>query len=81
MYTKPFVTSPIVGVSKIEQLHDLMGAINVKLTEEDIKYLEEPYTLLELLMSPKCTLWTCYNKKNKVNFVLLPPIYFLVKDK
>lgn len=43
-FTKPFSTSPIVGVSKIEQLYDLIGALKIKLTEEDIKYLEEPYT-------------------------------------
>lgn len=44
LYTKPFVTAPIVGPTKIEQLYDLIGALNVKLTEEDVKYLEEPYT-------------------------------------
>ncbi|KAL9550659.1 hypothetical protein MBANPS3_004634 [Mucor bainieri] len=42
-YTKPYVSSPIVGISRIEQLKDLIGALNVKLTEEDVKYLEEPY--------------------------------------
>jgi aryl-alcohol dehydrogenase-like predicted oxidoreductase len=44
LYTKDFITSPIVGVSKIEQLYDLIGALNVKLSDEDVKYLEEPYT-------------------------------------
>jgi aryl-alcohol dehydrogenase-like predicted oxidoreductase len=44
IYTKDFTTSPIVGVSKTEQLYDLIGAINVKLSDEDVKYLEEPYT-------------------------------------
>ncbi|XP_037043380.1 versiconal hemiacetal acetate reductase-like [Bradysia coprophila] len=43
-FTKPYSTSPIVGVSKIEQLYDLLGALKIKLTEEDVKYLEEPYT-------------------------------------
>lgn len=42
-FTKPFVTSPIIGASKMEQLHDLVRALNVKLSEEDVKYLEEPY--------------------------------------
>jgi aryl-alcohol dehydrogenase-like predicted oxidoreductase len=45
LYIKDFTTSPIVGVSKIEQFYDLIGAINVKLSDEDVKYLEEPYTL------------------------------------
>ncbi|KAG2197616.1 hypothetical protein INT47_006679 [Mucor saturninus] len=43
-YTKPYVVSPIVGVSKVEQLHDLIGAMNIKLTKEDVTYLEETYT-------------------------------------
>jgi len=43
-FTKPFSTSPIVGVSKIEQLYDLLGSLKIKLTEDDVKYLEEPYT-------------------------------------
>lgn len=42
-FTKPFVTSPIIGASKMDQLHDLIRALNVKLSEEDVKYLEEPY--------------------------------------
>lgn len=42
-FTKSYVSSPIVGVSRIEQLHDLIKSLNVKLTEEDVKYLEEPY--------------------------------------
>ncbi|KAL9536524.1 hypothetical protein MBANPS3_012593 [Mucor bainieri] len=42
-YTKSYVSSPIVGVSRIEQLQDLIRSLDVKLTEEDVKYLEEPY--------------------------------------
>ena len=42
-FAKPYVTSPIVGVSKSEQLHDLIGALDIKLTKEDVEYLEEPY--------------------------------------
>jgi aryl-alcohol dehydrogenase-like predicted oxidoreductase len=44
LYTKPYVVSPIVGASKIEQLYDMMGAMDIKLTEEEVKYLDEPYT-------------------------------------
>jgi aryl-alcohol dehydrogenase-like predicted oxidoreductase len=44
LYTKKYVTSPIVGISKIEHLYDVMGAFDVELTEEEVKYLEEPYT-------------------------------------
>ncbi|VDC05738.1 unnamed protein product [Peniophora sp. CBMAI 1063] len=35
--------APIVGTTSLKNLEDLIGAVNVKLSEEDIKYLEEPY--------------------------------------
>ncbi|KAI7892011.1 NADP-dependent oxidoreductase domain-containing protein [Mucor mucedo] len=44
LYTKKYVTSPIVGVSKKEHLIDLLGAMDIKLSEEEVQYLEEPYT-------------------------------------
>ena len=37
------VTAPIVGITKEKYLDDFVGALKVKLTEEDIKFLEEPY--------------------------------------
>ena len=37
------VTAPIIGVTKEKYLDDFLGALQVKLSEEDIKYLEEPY--------------------------------------
>ncbi|GAC1435198.1 MAG: aldo/keto reductase [Thermoanaerobaculia bacterium] len=40
---KPFVTAPIVGVSKAGQLESLLGAFDVKLSEEDVQSLEECY--------------------------------------
>ena len=42
-WSKPVVSSPIVGISKPQHLEDLVRALNVRLTEEDIKYLEEEY--------------------------------------
>jgi aryl-alcohol dehydrogenase-like predicted oxidoreductase len=38
------VTAPIVGVSKLEQLTDAIGAVDVTLTPEDVAALEAPYT-------------------------------------
>jgi aryl-alcohol dehydrogenase (NADP+) len=38
------VAAPIVGVSKMEQLTDALGALSVKLTGDDVKALEAPYT-------------------------------------
>lgn len=37
------VTSPIVGATKMRHLEDAVAALNVKLTAEDIAWLEEPY--------------------------------------
>jgi len=37
------VTAPIVGATKISHLEEAIGALDVKLTEEDVNYLEEPY--------------------------------------
>ena len=37
------VASPIVGATKAKYLDDAAGALKVKLTGEDIAYLEEPY--------------------------------------
>jgi len=43
LLTKPAVSAPIFGFSKEEHMHDLIRGLDVKLTPEDIKYLEEPY--------------------------------------
>lgn len=37
------VASPIIGATKKEHLKDAVGAFAVKLTPEDLAYLEEPY--------------------------------------
>ena len=42
--SKPVVTSPIVGATKMQHLEDAVAALDVKLTPEEIASLEEPYT-------------------------------------
>jgi aryl-alcohol dehydrogenase-like predicted oxidoreductase len=37
------VTAPIVGATKTAHLEDAVGALSVRLTEEEVAYLEEPY--------------------------------------
>ena len=37
------VTAPIIGATKISHLEDAIGALSVKLTPEEVTYLEEPY--------------------------------------
>jgi aryl-alcohol dehydrogenase-like predicted oxidoreductase len=41
----PVVTAPIVGATKEHHLPDAVAALDVHLTEEEIKAMEEPYTL------------------------------------
>jgi aryl-alcohol dehydrogenase-like predicted oxidoreductase len=43
MLAKPVVSSPIIGASKPYQLEDALGALELKLTDDEVKRLEEPY--------------------------------------
>ena len=43
MLSKPVVSAPIVGASKAYQLEDAIGAVELKLSEDEVKRLEEPY--------------------------------------
>jgi aryl-alcohol dehydrogenase (NADP+) len=40
---KPWVTSPIIGASKLHHLEELVEATDLKLSEEDMQALEEAY--------------------------------------
>lgn len=48
---KPEICAPVVGVSKISQLDDLVGATKIEISEEDITYLEELYEPVKNLLS------------------------------
>ncbi|MBQ7572687.1 MAG: aldo/keto reductase [Clostridia bacterium] len=37
------VASPVVGATKLHHIEGAVGAVNTELTDEEIKYLEEPY--------------------------------------
>ncbi|KAG8943120.1 hypothetical protein FRC04_003200 [Tulasnella sp. 424] len=41
--SKSFVSAPIVGTTSLEKLKDLVAGVNLKLTEEEIKSIDEPY--------------------------------------
>jgi 1-deoxyxylulose-5-phosphate synthase len=43
LLSKPGVTAPIVGATKLNHLEDAVAALEVKLTLEEIGLLEEPY--------------------------------------
>ncbi|HEY3936585.1 MAG TPA: aldo/keto reductase [Bryobacteraceae bacterium] len=41
--SKPGITAPIVGASKPHHLDDALAALSIKLTDEEVQRLEEPY--------------------------------------
>ncbi|CAK5271153.1 unnamed protein product [Mycena citricolor] len=43
------VSAPIIGTTSLKNLEDILGAVNLKLTAEDVKYLEEPYMPMSVL--------------------------------
>jgi aryl-alcohol dehydrogenase-like predicted oxidoreductase len=43
MLTRPGVSAPIIGASKMYQLEDALAAMEIKLTGEEIQKLEAPY--------------------------------------
>ena len=43
---------PIIGTSKVEHLEEAVGALEIKLTDDEIRYLEEPYRPKPVLHIP-----------------------------
>lgn len=43
MLSKPYITAPIVGASKLPHLEQAVDALSINLTAEQLKTLEEPY--------------------------------------
>jgi 1-deoxyxylulose-5-phosphate synthase len=43
LLTKPAITAPIVGATKAQHLQDAVAAVELKLTAEEVKALEEAY--------------------------------------
>jgi len=41
--TKEAVSAPIIGTTSLDKLKDLINAVDLKLSEEEVKHLEEPY--------------------------------------
>ncbi|KAG8912504.1 hypothetical protein FRC00_004385, partial [Tulasnella sp. 408] len=41
--SKPFISAPIVGTTSLEKLKDLIAGVSLKLTDEEIKTIDEPY--------------------------------------
>src|SRR6202049_1108333 len=43
LLAKPVITAPIVGATKLQHLDDALAAVDVRLSEDEIAVLEEPY--------------------------------------
>jgi aryl-alcohol dehydrogenase (NADP+) len=43
LLNKPHISAPIIGATKMEHLDQAIAALDIKLLEEDVKRLEEPY--------------------------------------
>ncbi|HLO16083.1 MAG TPA: aldo/keto reductase [Anaerolineales bacterium] len=41
--SKPYVTAPIIGATRMEHLNQAIAALDIKLSDEEIKQLEAPY--------------------------------------
>ncbi|KAJ7471705.1 Aldo/keto reductase [Mycena galericulata] len=50
LMAKEGVTAPIVGATSLDKLEDLLGALDLKLSEEDTAYIEEPYKPMKIFM-------------------------------
>ena len=48
---KPEITAPVVGVSRVEQLNQLVDACDIRLEAEHVEYLEELYQPVPNLLS------------------------------
>jgi aryl-alcohol dehydrogenase-like predicted oxidoreductase len=51
LLSKPGVTAPVVGVSRLEQLEQLAAATEISLETEDVAWLEELYRPVQNLLS------------------------------
>jgi len=43
LLSKPVITAPIIGATQMSHLDDAVDALNLKLSDEHVKQLEEPY--------------------------------------
>jgi len=43
MLSKPYIAAPIIGATKMEHLDQAIAALEIQLSEDEIKQLEEPY--------------------------------------
>ncbi len=49
LFSKDYITAPILGATKIEHLEQAVEALEIQLSSEEIKRLEEPYKIHSVL--------------------------------
>lgn len=47
--SKPFITAPIIGTTKVQQLDEAIAALDVELTTEQVSFLEQDYAPREVM--------------------------------
>jgi 1-deoxyxylulose-5-phosphate synthase len=52
LFTKPAVTAPIVGATRLSHLEDAIAAIDVTLSDDEVARLEAPYRPHPILGHP-----------------------------
>jgi aryl-alcohol dehydrogenase-like predicted oxidoreductase len=43
MFQKPYITSPIIGATKMNHLEELVAAVDIELSEDEIAQVEGAY--------------------------------------
>jgi 1-deoxyxylulose-5-phosphate synthase len=43
MLSKPYITAPIVGTTAVKHVEEAVAALDIQLSEEEVRALEKPY--------------------------------------
>jgi aryl-alcohol dehydrogenase-like predicted oxidoreductase len=43
MLSKPVITAPIIGATKLHHIQDAVAALSIQLTDDELRRLEEGY--------------------------------------
>ncbi|ETW83286.1 Aldo-keto reductase 5 [Heterobasidion irregulare TC 32-1] len=46
---KDGIAAPVVGTTSLENLKDLIAAVHIKLSDEEVRYMEEPYKAMDVI--------------------------------
>ena len=65
LLSKKLVASPVFGCTKIKQLEEICKSVSIKLSEDDIKYLEELYRPHKLMGAMVKGQGVAYGSENK----------------